>query len=145
MAKKTEKVSIGTTQFTITQIGAVEGRRLYKKLVTALGPLFREAYASNKAEGAAETRVLGLVLRALEDLPLDLFEELCESFAAVTVFKTPTMTVPIPLNTQGQFDDLFAGDYGALTNWVMTCLKLNFASFLGAAASAPPPEAAPAP
>jgi hypothetical protein len=146
MAKKTEKVSIGTTQFTITQLGAVEGRRLYKKLVTSLGPLLRDTFANDKTGGDAETRVIGLVLRGLEDMPLDLFEELCESFSAVTLFKTPAMNMPIPLSTQGQFDDLFAGDYGGLTNWVMTCLKMNFANFLGATPPAPPPVAAePAP
>lgn len=142
MAKKTEKVSIGTTQFTITQLGAIEGRRLYKKLVSALGPVLREAYSTNKAEGDAETRVLGLVVRALEELPLELFEELCDSFSAVTLFKTSAMALAIPLDTAGQFDDLFAGEYGNLTNWLLSCLKMNFANFLGATGSGVSPTAA---
>ena len=135
MAKRTEKISIGTTQYTITQLGAVEGRKLYKKLITSLGPLLREAFSGIKADNDAEALVLGLVLRAIEDLPLELFEELCDSFSSVCIFKTAAMSLAIPLDTQGQFDELFAGDYGTMTSWLMANLKLNFASFLGGKAT----------
>lgn len=145
MAKRTEKIQIGSAQYTITQLGAVEGRQLYKKLVTALGPLLRETFSGLKADGDAETLVIGLVLRGLEDMPLPLFEELCESFSATTLFKTPQMTMALPLNTQGLFDEHFAGDYGGMTNWLMSCLKLNFQSFLGGKGSSAAPAAAPAP
>ena len=145
MAKKTEKISIGTTQYTITQLGAVEGRKLYKKLITALGPVLRDAFSGNKAGGDAETLALGLVLRGIEDLPLELFEELCDKFADACLVKVHGSTVAIALSTESVFDDHFAGDYGSMTNWLMACLKLNFESFLGGKASSAPHEAAPEP
>lgn len=148
MAKKTERVTIGGTQYQITQLGAIEGRGLYKKFVTAIGPLLREvisgplfgelqkqATESGDDGDASGLRLMQLVapmfVRALEIIPSELFEELCNTFtpcckvgAAKGIDGTVLMTDLAPM-----FDNQFAGDYASLTAWLGHCVRIN--GFLG--------------
>jgi hypothetical protein len=159
MAKKTEHVVIDGVQYAITQLGAESGRGLYKKFVTAIGPLLREVVSGSvlddmqKAIGAAtadETTPEGaaaaeagsvkalqilvpLLIRAVETIPEALFEEMCQAFAPeceVTVGKASNGAgVPLPL--AAMFDDHFAGEYTAMTTWLAHCVRVN--GFLGKA------------
>lgn len=145
MARKTEVVAIGATQYTITQLGAVEGRRLYKKFVTAIGPLLREAI-SELQNALKEKRDLELVFGALlmkgiEVLPLELFEELCVAFSVSSTIKhamaTGAAPIDVPLSTGDLFDSHFAGEYMQLTAWLGHCIRVN-----GFLAKLPPMDAA---
>ena len=152
MARKTEHVVIDGVRYDITQLGAEAGRGLYKKFVTAIGPLLREVVSGNaldelqssiKATGgdvpeAAEQAgmkalqlIVPLLIRAIETLPDALFEEMCLEFAGhcdVVAAKSSGGTdVPLPLTTV--FDDHFAGDYVAMTQWLGHCVRVN--GFLG--------------
>jgi hypothetical protein len=167
MAKKTERVTIGGTQYTITQLGAVEGRGLFKKFATAIGPLLREVVsgpvlddlrktvlgekspadeapeqpdAANKKLLATLQLVAPLAIRALEDLPPELFEEMCATFApSCTVGNARAangQAVFMPLDTE--FDQHFAGDYVSMTAWLGHCVRVNgFLGKLGGAKAQP--------
>jgi hypothetical protein len=152
MAKKTERVVIDGVRYEITQLGAEAGRGLYKKFVTAIGPLLREVVSGNALDElqasikdaggdvpeAAEQAgmkalqlIVPLLIRAIETLPDALFEELCQVFAESCEFIAGKATngndIPMPLAQE--FDDHFAGDYVALTQWLGHCIRVN--GFLG--------------
>lgn len=155
MARKTESVTISGTQYQITQLGAVEGRGLYKKFVTAIGPLLREVISGpllsdlQKQSGSSDDtetdgmRMMQLVapmlVRAIEIIPSDLFEELCSRF-------TPHCTVGAGQDAAGRvmflplanlFDVQFAGDYASMTSWLGHCVRINgFLGMLGSGSAA---------
>lgn len=139
MAKKTEKIQIGSTQYTVTHIGADDGSMLFKKLLSTLGPAIGELIPALKAGDDAEALILGLILRLTNSLPNELFLELREHFKRTCKYQASGMQLAIPLDTQGVFDDHFAGEYGELTKWFMACMKFNFTrSFLDKLGSAHP-------
>ena len=151
MAKKTVRVVIDGVRYEITQLGAEAGRGLYKKFVTAIGPLLREVVSGNAldelqasikgtagdvpevAEQAglkALQLIVPLLIKAIEMLPDALFEELCQEFSGcceVVAAKSSNGDVPLPLATV--FDDHFAGDYVVMTQWLGHCIRVN--GFLG--------------
>lgn len=160
MARKTERVTIGGAQFAITQLGAVEGRRLYKKFVTAIGPLLREVISGplfgqaqsvfanlNSADETKKNDALAgtvalfgpFLIRAVEDMPTGLFEEMCDTFAASCTVVAGTPAIALPL--EPLFSEQFAGKYIDLTQWIGQCIKVN--GFLGSwGSSAAPPAGA---
>lgn len=152
MAKKTEAVVIDGCRYEITQLGAEAGRGLYKKFVTAIGPLLREVVSGNAldelqtsikdatgdvpelAEQAgmkALQLIVPLLIRAIESLPEPLFEELCQVFSESCEFVSgkATNNNDIQLSLSDHFDDHFAGDYVAMTQWLGHCIRVN--GFLG--------------
>lgn len=132
MAKKKETISIDDQSYVVEQLGAVEGMRIYQRLVKALGPVAREALAqagSLDTEAAQAT----LVIRALELLPDDLMSELADKFSRSCHVKVGSASMP--LSTADLFDQHFAGRYGHLTKWIIACAKFNFADFLAKPAS----------
>lgn len=161
MARKTERVVIGGAQYQITQLGAVEGRGLYKKFVTAIGPLLREVISgsllNDLQKQAAESgddgdasglRMMQLVapmlVRALEIIPSDLFEEMCLTFTQACKVGAGKNTAgqPIMLELSAIFDQQFAGDYASMTAWLGHCVRIN--GFLGMLGSGNAAQAAPA-
>jgi hypothetical protein len=151
MARKKERFTIGGSQFIITQLGAVEGRGLYKKFVGTIGPLLREmlsgpllkqmqgvmddsssADTEEKSQATALTAMsllAPMLIRAFEDMPQPFFEELCEAFTRCSDVVIGSPPMPIPLSTPSIFDNHFAGDYPSMTAWLIQCIKFN--GFLG--------------
>jgi len=160
MALQTKRVTVGGSQYAITQLGAVAGRGLFKKFVTAMGPLLRDAFSASlidqfqkaieslpndatfdKAAIALAPIVGPVLVRAVEDLPQELFEELCISFSGST--KVLAGQPAIMHDLDGLFDDHFAGNYVGLVGWFVQCLKVNgFLANLGGAAKSAVPQAA---
>lgn len=155
MARKTESVTISGTQYQITQLGAVEGRGLYKKFVTAIGPLLREVISGpllgdlQKQAGLPEdTETSGLrmmqavapmLVRAIEIIPSELFEEMCSTFTPCTSVgagkDAAGKVMFLPLGTL--FDQQFAGDYAGMTSWLGHCVRINgFLGILGSGSAA---------
>jgi hypothetical protein len=160
MAIDTKRVAIGGAQYAITQLGAVAGRGLFKKFVTAMGPLLRDAVSGplfnefqtllkglgddvTMAEMAIKVAplVAPVFIRAVEDLPQPLFEELCEAFTGST--KVLAGQPAIFLDLEAIFDEHFAGNYVGLVGWFVQCLKVNgFLANLGSAKSVAQPATA---
>ncbi len=144
MARKTERVTIGGSQYQITQLGAVEGRGLYKKFVTAIGPLLREVISGGALdkliavgdEENGSSRALQviapLLIRALEIVPPELFEEMCNRFAPCCKVGSGITSAGQPMMlemSEAMFDQHFAGDYASMTAWLGHCVRVN--GFLG--------------
>jgi hypothetical protein len=160
MALQIKRVAVGGTQYQITQLGAVAGRGLFKKFATAMGPLLRDAVSGgtlaqlqkvvgdlpqdstfDKLALAAAPIVAPVLIRAVEDLPQPLFEELCEAFTGST--KVLAGQPAIFLDLEAIFDEHFAGNYVGLVGWFVQCLKVNgFLANLGSAKSVAQPATA---
>lgn len=138
MARKTERAVIGGTPYIITQLGARAGRLLYKKLVTAIGPVLREAFLSSltTTPETATVTAAALTIRGLEAVPEHLFEELCEVFASTTLVQIGALEME--LSKGDIFDQHFAGEYSNMLAWIVKCIEVN--GFLGKLGSSPPPE-----
>lgn len=161
MARNTEVATIGGNQYRITQLGAVAGRGLYKKFVTAVGPLLRDVVSGpaledlqKKIAGTATIQEAELVMmqalapimiRAIEDIPGPLFEEMCVTFAGLCVVATGADAAgqPLLLPLATLFDDHFAGKYSDMTAWLGHCIRVNgFLGMLGNGSADPAPVAA---
>jgi hypothetical protein len=159
MAIDTKRVAIGGAQYAITQLGAVAGRGLFKKFVTAMGPLLRDAVSGplfnefqtllkglgddvTMAEMAIKVAplVAPVFIRAIEDMPQPLFEELCDAFTSTTQVLAGKPATMQPLDAL--FDEHFAGNYAGLMGWFGRCLMVNgFLANLGGGKS-PAPQTA---
>ena len=116
MPVETQKKTIGGTEYTVTTLGGVEGRKVYLRLVKALGPALRA-----DAVGA-------MLANAIEALPEEVFDSLCATFAERTTVLLPDGRTP---SLARVFDVHFSGQYRAMTEWLYFCVEVNFGDFLG--------------
>jgi len=134
MAKKQEKLEIDGDLYNATQLGAVQGKQLYDRLIKAIGPALRDiimTLGGDKSAGV-ELRAASMIIGALEALPLDLVNDIDEKFAGSCTVRTETgAMLPLgPVVDGSVFDQHFAGRFDSLMKWRMAMLKLNFGSFL---------------
>lgn len=130
MAIETRARAIDGKQYKVTQLGAVQGRKVFTRLLRIIAPLL-----------AAKDPSLGLADVAAHITEADL-DALCEVFAAKTMIPT-TMSNGAEVPLAGVFDDHFAANYGGMMRWLMFCLEVNFASFFAETGlSAAPPATA---
>lgn len=115
---------IGETNYKVTQLRAVKGRRLLVKLLKALGP------AATAIQDAKDGNVGALLGKLTGSLDEDLVDELCDTFAGCTEFDLGNGKW-IGLGETGQFDLRFAGKYGDMVKWLTFALEVNYGSFLG--------------
>jgi hypothetical protein len=127
--RKYEIVQIDGVEFEVQPLGAIQGRRLFTKIVRSLGPALTEVakLADPKAKKDAAALGLSVLGGLLERLDPALVDELCEAFAAHCTVRYPDGAKP---KLPRVFDDYFAGRYNHLTRWLIECLRLNFADFL---------------
>jgi hypothetical protein len=124
MALKQETVEIDGHKYNMTQLGALEGRRLVVRLSKALAPMLG-SFAEH--EKLTEGAVMAALSTGIESLDEQLTEELCNAFTRRTLFQHQEQWVEL----ERYFDQHFAGRYGSLLRWMLAHLKLNFADFLG--------------
>jgi hypothetical protein len=118
-------VQIDGVTFEIQPLGAIQGRRLFTKLVAQLGP----ALSNVAAKSGDKQEALGLSLLGglLERLDPAIVDELAGAFSACsTVELAPGQRQKL----DRVFDDYFATKYSHLTRWLLECLRINFADFL---------------
>lgn len=118
--RKTEKRLIGDHEYTVTQLGAVQGRKALARLAKFIGPAVGSL--SSKDESAALSRLA----EGLNEADVDYF---CDLFAPLTSVqigdKAPLLS--------SVFDGHFAGEYLALVRWLVFCFEVNFGNFFAAA------------
>jgi hypothetical protein len=155
MARKVETFALDGEHYRVTQLGAVDGRRLIVRLIKTMAPLLRGvemAGAKPTPQGVlsrvletSDGKVFGAVADFLQEFDGAFFEELCEKFASATEVRvTDGSTERWPTLSTTVFDEHFAGRYGLMLRWFVRCLALNGADFLSAfsSMSRPSPGAA---
>jgi hypothetical protein len=125
--QKTETVQIDGDEYELTQLGALEGRKILTKLLHLLGPSLQELAA---AETLNEKAIAAALAKALETLDEATLEQLCDAFGKKS---TVTVADKKPALTGAIFDQHFAGRYLAMMKWLVASMRLNFLDFLDAA------------
>jgi hypothetical protein len=116
--RKVETVVISGVSYHLQQLGAKEGRAVLARLIK-MGSAF-----------AADDEAVA-VKQFADSLTEENLAYFCEAFAKVTAFTPEGQPDTTRLLLKDQFDDHFAGAYGAMVKWLWASIKCNFASFLG--------------
>lgn len=125
MPRQQKHFEINGQHYHLTQLGALEGRRLWLKLAKVVaGPLRELANAAN----ANEATIMQVVAGIVENLNEEVEEELMNAFGRSCTVRVGERT---PYLEGVIFDEHFAGDYVAMSKWFGECVVFNFASFLG--------------
>ena len=124
MARANKVRKIGTHSYEVTQLGAIEGRRVFARLAQIMGGMVGALAAGGKPNPVEAFKSFA---EALEPEVMDFF---CDTFTKVTQVHKPDGKV---LFLKDIFDDHFADNYGEMVEWLTFCLEVNFASFLGGA------------
>lgn len=149
MARAPELHKIGDAEFEITALGGVEGMDLFDELCLRLGPsvsgAIRSAFAEKGAK--AEAVVAFLLVEAMATLPTPFKLALRTRFAGLTKVKAGELWLPLgdgkKLEADGTFDQLFAGRFGLMTQWLLTAMKVSFGDFLPSSDESEEAKAAP--
>ena len=116
-------VTIDGHEYNIRQLGALEGRRLWLKLLQVLAAPLKSLAGAGKFDEATLAQALAAVVENLDDRTA---EELYEVFGRNCEVKEgdrwPQLTGVI-------FDTHFAGRYVAMSQWLGECVVFNFAGF----------------
>lgn len=121
--RDTRKHTINGVNYEIQQLGAKEGRRVLARIMRAVAGAAGAAQGQKDPLEAAAAGASKLA-EALTDEEIDF---LCDTFAKCTQFE------PAPgklLLLADQFDDHFAGRYGAMVKWLWAAMETNYSSFL---------------
>lgn len=128
MAFETQSVTIGESQFEITQLGAVKGKRVLNRLMKVL------AGASSGMLGGkdgGEPDVVAIIEGAVEGLDDDTLDYICQSFGEKTTIVSGNKRQTLVANgNEAGFDLVFAGNYAAMIEWLIVCIRLNYSDFL---------------
>lgn len=121
MGLESKTKSINGVEYTVTQLGAKEGRRLLTRLLKVAGPALGEAA---KAGGVGS---------ALEKIALNLNPDDIDYFCE-TLERTTTVRQGERNPRLSDISDLhFAGNYGDEAKWLVFAMEVNFGSFLALA------------
>ena len=159
MARKTQRFAIDGTQYEFTQLGAVEGIELFHELRKLAIPVLREVIQGGLLDGKVDlekldaestAKIASVVFGLFESMPKALERDLRAAFARSCKLSAPSapgtmLDMGDALESNGVFDQHFAGEYGRYQKWLLTGLKFNFAGFLGGSGSSAGPERAPTP
>jgi len=119
-----EHPSLGTVAYKITALDAINGRRVFLKLIKLLGPLAQ-------AKGS-----LGEALKGLEEKDLD---DLCDAFAKVTTITytdTSSGKTVQEAKLGPTFGEHFSAAYMTMFSWLKASAEVNFGDFLAKALAA---------
>lgn len=108
--RSTQEKDIDGCSYAVTQLGALKGSKVFVRVLKVLGPAFASKDPAAFFDGLKE-----------EDV-----EYLCSTFSPMTFVKGGQF--PGPLDKT--FDFHFAGRYGALVQWLLFCVQVNFGDFL---------------
>lgn len=121
--RKSDTITTGGKTFRVTQLGALQGRKVFLRLIKILGPVLSAAQGAENPEQATSA-LLGTIGDHVSE---DDFEFLCDVFAASTEVLGDTPGKAVDL--KDVFDVVFIGNYKAMLEWLAFAVKLNYESF----------------
>ncbi len=124
MARVNKTRKIGEHGYEVTQLGAIEGRKVFARLAQLMGGMVGALAAGGKPNPVDAFKSFA------EAMTPEVMDYFCDTFTKVTqIHKTDGKV----LFLKDVFDDHFADNYGEMVEWLTFCLEVNFASFLGGA------------
>jgi hypothetical protein len=124
MARRTETVAIEGVNYDLTQMGAVEGRRLSVLFLKVCGPVLGHL---DKLDSEALSAIAG-ILGSIDEEKL---EPLWKAYAKNAVARPDGKR--ISLAEEDAFDEFFAGNVFGMWQFFVESSKLNFSDFLARA------------
>ncbi len=115
MPLETKTKSISGVDYSVTTLGATEGRKVYVQLMKALAPGLKAGHAED------------FLSNVLTELDEDVVAAMSDRFARTTTVQIGDRAPYL----KDIFDLHFAGKYGDMTKWLLFCLEVNFGDFLG--------------
>ena len=120
--RKNETRTIGEATYEVTQLGALEGRRVLARIAQLLGGTVGAIAKTGSPDLVAALQSFA------EHLTPDSVDYFCDIFAKGTQVHLPSGKVVV---LKDVFDNHFAANYGEMISWLTFCLEVNFGSFLG--------------
>ena len=122
--RKTEKKTLGERTYIVTQMGGVQGRKVLMRFLQvaggALGALTGKGGKAQMQEG---------IKSLVEGLSEENTEYFFNAFTEGTQVQLDA-THTVLLSNPGMFDDLFAGNYVEMMEWLVFSFQVNFGHFL---------------
>jgi hypothetical protein len=118
---ETKRATIDGQEYEITQLGALEGRKIWLRLVGALAAAIKELAAHETLDERAVASAAASVVSNLDEAT---FELMCKAFAKRCRVVNGAAA---PLLDDVNFDLHFAGQYIRMTKWFAECVMYNFA------------------
>jgi hypothetical protein len=119
-----QKRAVGTANYEVTPLGALEGSRVFARLLSIAGPVVETIAKAGPKGDAAGAAVFAALTQRITPEDLTFF---CEVFARWTTVningKEPRLS--------DIFDEHFSGNYGDMLQWLSFCIEVNFGSFFG--------------
>lgn len=145
MAKAVKVIKVDDVEYSITQIGGVEGLELFDRLTMQVGSNVIEGIRQALVSGKASEDALGvIVMRSLLTIPVEFKRELWTKFAQLTTVKAGSIELPLcqpgqQLKVDDSFDQHFAGRFPHMWKWLAAAMQWGFASFLPSSDAAAEP------
>jgi len=124
MARTNKTKLIGSHTYEVTQLGAIEGRKVFARLAQVMGGMVGALAVGGKPNPVDAFKSFA------EAMTPEIMDYFCDTFTKVTQVHKDGNKV---LYLKDIFDDHFADNYGEMVEWLTFCLEVNFASFLGGA------------
>lgn len=126
MARKQKSIKIGGNDYKLTQLGALEGRKLWLELVQIVAaPL--EKLARTDGGQVDDATMIAAVGALVDKLDTDTAERLYAAFGKhCEVHIVDERGDRWPTLEGMVFDDHFAGNYVAMSQWLGECILFNF-------------------
>lgn len=120
---KAIEFSVDGQNYVTTQLSAIEGRRIFLRLVKAIAPALDSLPNGKEKDAELEQKLLVAAGNVLATLDENLFDALCATFGHSTQHKTDdNRTVTLD---PGYFGMHFAARYVSMVKWLMECCKAN--------------------
>lgn len=118
--RKSETKLLESTEYRVTQFGALEGRKVLLRLIKSIGPVLMPAAGAKDL--AAALPGIGTALEALKEEDI---EYLCDVFARHTEVRVNGKWPQL----SDIFDLHFGGKYLEMFLWLKFCVEVNFSDF----------------
>jgi hypothetical protein len=123
------RFEIDGRQYKTTVLDAYAARGIYVRLIKAIAPALEKLDAKALKSEDGEAVYMRMVAAAISGFEVELFNDLCDLFAGVTVEILPKGENP--LGSTGAFGLHFAKRYTAMLKWAIKCCQVNgFFDFL---------------
>jgi hypothetical protein len=129
MARQEVRFEVDGETYKLTQLGALEGRRIWLRLLKVLVHPIRSLATAGRLNESALVDALALAVENLDEATAEALYIAFGKACSVRVVneageKWPTLEGVV-------FDNHFAGNYVAMSQWLGQCVVLNFGNFIG--------------
>lgn len=125
MLLKEKPITIAGHDYKLTQLGALEGRKLWLNVLHLVVEPLKTLGSADKLD---EKAVLAALAGALGSLTEETAEKLYDGFGRATRVRVGDKW---PELVDATFNLHFAGNYVAMSQWLLESIIFNFADFLG--------------